>query len=106
MTTMKEQMQSWDIGLTYEQAAHGIQSVKAHELAAAPDTVQAADAKKKYETKHMRVGIDLSKSDQMGLASLLIDKGVFTLEEYDEYMRLAANQELRSEEIHYGITFR
>lgn len=34
------------------------------------------------EPKHLRVGIDLSKSDQGALATLLIEKGVFTLEEY------------------------
>ncbi len=34
------------------------------------------------EPKHLRVGIDMSKSDMAGLARLLIEKGVFTEEEY------------------------
>lgn len=91
-----------DLGLTYEEAAHGIQSVKAAELFGS----FGDEAKKKFDPKHMRVGVDLSKSDTMGLASLLIDKGVFTLEEYTEYMRLAANQELAMEEEKHGVSFR
>lgn len=91
-----------DLGLTYEEAAHGIQSVKASELSGG----FGSHATKKFDPKHMRVGVDLSKSDTMGLASLLIDKGVFTLEEYTEYVRLAANQELAMEETKYGVSFR
>ncbi len=45
------------------------------------------------EPKHMRVGIDLSKSDQAGLATLLIEKGIFTKEEYIEAILKSAQQE-------------
>lgn len=91
-----------DLGLNYTDAAHGIQSVKAAEL----NGSFGPDAQSKFEPKHMRTGVDLSKSDQMGLVCLLIDKGVFTEDEYTEYMRLAANDELAREQIAHGVTFR
>lgn len=100
MNEMKKAMT--DLGLTYEQAAHGIQSVKMNEL----NSPFGHAEKSKFEPKHIRTGIDLSKAEQMGLASLLIDKGVFTREEYGEYMRLAANTELAREEDKYGAKFR
>lgn len=60
-----------DMGLQYEEAAHGLQSAIAYD----PDNQD-------LQAKHMRVGIDMQKSDTMGLATLLMEKGVFTLEEY------------------------
>lgn len=54
----------------YNRAAHAVQTAIA--ITMGPST----------EPKHLRVGIDLSKSDQGALATLLIEKGVFTLEEY------------------------
>lgn len=76
-----------DLGLDYAQAAHGLQSAIAYD----PDN-------RDLEAKHMRVGIDMQKADLFGFAQLLMDKGVFTLEEYIEYMRLAANTELATRE--------
>lgn len=55
----------------YEYAAHRIQTA----IAAMPDH-------RNQTPKHLRTGIDLSKSDMGGLARLLIAKGVFTEEEY------------------------
>lgn len=43
--------------------------------------------------KHLRVGIDGSKSDQAGLARLLIKKGVFTEEEYVAAVTESAERE-------------
>lgn len=45
------------------------------------------------QPKHMRVGIDLSKSDMAGLARLLIEKGVFTEAEYVDAITRAAEDE-------------
>jgi hypothetical protein len=45
------------------------------------------------QSKHMRVGIDLSKSDMGGLARLLIEKGVFTEAEYVTAITRAAEDE-------------
>lgn len=50
------------------------------------------------EPKHMRVGLDLSKSDQAGLARLLIAKGVFTEAEYVEAITKTADEEANSHE--------
>ena len=87
-----------DLGLSYEEAAHGIQSAIAHEIGL---------GRKVITPKHMRTSIELSRADQGGLALLLIAKGVFTAEEYAEAMRLAANTELAMREAeHPGITFR
>jgi len=87
-----------DLGLSYEAAAHGVQTAIAHEM----NLKRSAT-----DPKHLRVGIDMQKADLGGLAMLLVDKGVFTQEEYFEYMRLAANYELAMREAeHPGITFR
>lgn len=45
------------------------------------------------EPKHLRAGIDLSKSDLGGLATLLIEKGVFTEAEYTAALTTAAETE-------------
>lgn len=88
-----------DLGLSYEEAAHGVQTSIAFDM---------ENGGKATQPKHMRTGVDLSKSDQMGLARLLIDKGIFGIEEYMEYMRLAANDELAMREKEHGgkIKFR
>lgn len=98
---MKEEMSKFDLGLSYEAAAHGIQSSYAYELGSQGENQLPG----KFHPKHMRVGIDLSKSDAMGLAALLIDKGLITWAEYLEYVRLAANQELHSQQKKHGATF-
>ena len=43
--------------------------------------------------KHMRVSIDLRAADQAGLATLLMEKGIFTAAEYHEAMAKAAEDE-------------
>ena len=95
-----------DLGLTYEAAGHGIQSALRYDMTqrGIPDDEQ--DATLKY-IKHLRVGVDMRASDAFGLVELLISKGVITLEEYIEHMRLAANHELARYERHmrdqYGL---
>lgn len=70
----------------YERAAHRVQTAIAVLMGRDPDYSGV-------QPKHMRVGIDLSKSDQCGLASLLIAKGVFTEAEYIEAVTKAAQDE-------------
>jgi hypothetical protein len=99
-----------DLGLDYESAVHGIQSAirfefeRMLEQAALSGQVQE---KLLAQFKHLRTGIDASKADQQGLATLLINKGVFTLEEYIEHMRLGVNEELARYTAHcikeYGL---
>ena len=89
-----------DLGLTYEEAAHGVQTAIAFDI---------SEGRKTTEPKHMRVGIDMSKADMLGLAVLLIKKGIITYDEYIEAMRLSANEELamREEEVeHLNLKFR
>ena len=73
----------------YRKAAHAVQTAIAISLdhddpAATP--------------KHLRVGVDLSKSDAKGLVTLLIAKGVFTIAEYVEAIAQAAEEEAFSHE--------
>lgn len=68
----------------YLAAAHKVQSA----IAAIPDHANQTP-------KHLRVGVDMGKSDARGLAQLLIAKGVFTLDEYLEAVVVAAEQEAK-----------
>lgn len=73
------------IAQRYQRAAHAIQSAIAFCMTYL--NYHGADP------KHMRVGIDTLKAEQAGLAQLLIEKGVFTPEEYGEAMAKALEQE-------------
>ena len=57
----------------YAAAAHAMQSAVVLEL--------SIDSKS-AEPKHLRVGINSAMSDVSALATLLIEKGIFTKEEY------------------------
>lgn len=70
----------------YQIAAHRVQTAIAALLGHDPDFQGA-------QPKHLRVGIDLSKSDMGGLARLLIEKGVFTEAEYIAAITASAEQE-------------
>lgn len=54
--------------------------------------------------KHMRVGIDMSKADQSGLAKLLLAKGVFTIEEYHTAIADAAEEEANRWETELSVS--
>jgi hypothetical protein len=87
-----------DLGLTYNQAVHAMQSG-----VALSHTRGSNDG----SPKHLRVGVNSAMADAQGLAALLMDKGVFALEEYAEYMRLAANEEAAKYQDRFpGVTFR
>lgn len=75
----------------YNKAAHGVQ------------TAIAVTMGRDTEPKHLRVGIDLSKSDQAALATLLIEKGVFTLEEYVAALADAVEREKETREKELGV---
>lgn len=80
-----------DQNLAYEAALHGVQSAIKYELMQKHPGMpgEAVDL-----IKHLRVGIDAQKAEFAALAYLLIDKGVFTADEYIEAMRLGMNEEL------------
>lgn len=81
----------------YLAAAHRMQSAEAlrivrsiqDQLAAGTSPVDVAAR----VAKHLRVGINSNAASQEGLARLLIQKGVFTLEEYSEAMVVAMERE-------------
>lgn len=75
-----------DLGLSYGQALHGVQSAIKFQ--------QEHGFSASTEPKHLRVGVDMGKSDQAALVRLLMAKGLFTLSEYLEAVRLEANEEL------------
>lgn len=81
-----------DLGLTYEQAAHGVQSAVAFDMVQQGVDPEMHAASRML--KHLRTGVDLRAADAGALATLLISKGVFTHEEYVEAMRFGANEEL------------
>ncbi len=91
-----------DLGLSYEAALHGVQSAVKYEMEhdAHGSTRPLLD-----DLKHLRVGIDARASDAAGLGGLLIKKGIITLEEYNEAMRLAMNEELARYEEHVRRRF-
>lgn len=98
-----------DLGLSYEATAHGVQSAIRFEMSkkGLPDEAGDAIGKMVGMLKHLRTGIDMSKSDMLGLVELLLAKGVITRDEYIEHMRLAANEELARYQDHcrseYGL---
>lgn len=69
----------------YIKAGHAIQSGVA---------VEIEQGSSDTEPKHLRVGINLSKTDMAGLVKLLIAKGILTEEEYLEAITLEAEQEV------------
>jgi hypothetical protein len=73
----------------YFRAAHAMQSGVAMEMNHAPESTQP---------KHLRVGINTSMSDHAALVTLLIDKGVFTQEEYAKALADAMESEKKSYE--------
>lgn len=97
-----------DLGLTYEEAVHGIQTAALHEinLSAADNYVRWTDTSA-AGPKHLRTGVNMALVEHGAIAALLIRKGIITEEEYVEELRLAANHELwKYEEAHSPISFR
>lgn len=66
----------------YFKAAHAMQS-----------GVEFSKDKKDQTPKHLRVGINSTAASQEGLATLLIEKGIFTKDEYSKAMADAMEKE-------------
>lgn len=83
----------------YVRAAHRVQTA----IAFNPD-------RPRDQYKDLRTGIDMSKADAAGLATLLIAKGVFTLEEYIAAVADSAEREADQKEdelsVRHGINVR
>jgi hypothetical protein len=91
-----------DLGLDYNSAAHGVQSAIRFEMTklGIPDSGPIVDF-----IKHLRVGLDCRAADMAGLSGLLIKKKIISLNEYNEYMRLAMNEELARYQDHVRKTY-
>jgi hypothetical protein len=88
-----------DLGLSYEEAAHGMQTAVLHEQnlyehTAAKRSPPPEPHEHPNGSKHLRVGLNASKSDHAAIADLLIAKGIITEAEYLEALRLRMNDEL------------
>lgn len=97
MKDLRAQDPSDDLGLTYEQAMHGVQSGVAYEM---------ANGGAATEPKHLRTGINSAMVNDAALARLLIAKGIITEGEYVEEVRLEANRELLRYERRNKMGFR
>lgn len=88
-----------DLGLSYTEALHGVQSAIAfeieHELDIGLPTIR----------KHLRVGIDSAHAVNAALAELLIRKGLITRSDYEESIRLLMNNELALYEERINATY-
>jgi hypothetical protein len=99
MDHASDQTQPKDLGLDYRTALHGVQSAIAHRMSLDPKF-------KLTDPKHLRVGVDSGFVSIAAISQILVDKGICTLEEFAEYQRLWANNELWMHEEwarnHYG----
>ena len=72
----------------YHAAGHAIQSGVAYEMT-------QGDAAAGTSPKSLRTGVNLSKCDQAALVRLLMAKGVFTLDEYEQELADEAEREVQ-----------
>jgi len=82
--------------LTYQEALHAMQSGVAYEM---------NKDLKITDPKHLRVGINSAMVNDAALVRLLIKKGLFTLEEYEEELRLEACREVDRYETRLSLKY-
>lgn len=75
---------------SYYSSAHAVQSGVAFQIETKGLEQSGASP------KHLRTGVNLANAHQGGLAKLLIEKGVFSEEEYVEALRAAVEREADS----------
>ena len=93
-----------DLGLSYDEAAHGMQSAVLWEMQL--EEVPLTNHKAAASPKHLRVGVNSAMVEHSALAHLLMTKGIITEAEFLEELRLAMNHELATFEKRFGHTFR
>lgn len=71
----------------YTAAMHAVQSAIAIEISTLGDNGAGADS------KHLRVGINSAMAEHSAIVGLLIEKGVFTADQYYEAVVKAAERE-------------
>jgi hypothetical protein len=87
-----------DLGLSYAEALHAMQSGVAYAMETGMDD--------DITLKHLRVGVNSALIDSGAIANLLIKKDVITHEEFHEELRLAMNHEVHIYEELLGVKFR
>lgn len=85
----QEKSQEKELQLKYMELLHGIQSGIAYLMVKEPDMVSP---------KNLRVGIDSAHVSHAALISLLIEKGIFTKEEYLQSLCKACEEEIKMSE--------
>src|ERR1700677_3493094 len=91
----------------YMKLAHAVQTGVAMTLAIDhPEVADINSNQNLREHKHLRTGIDTSKSDHGALVKLLIEKGIFTQDEYLDALLIMIQQEKEAYErklsVHFG----
>ena len=82
---------------SYEEACHAMQSGVAAKMHRDP---------KETEPKHLRVGINSNAVSHAALARILIEKGLFTVEEYSAAILAEMEREVLNYELHLDPTGR
>lgn len=89
--------QKWtDLGLTYLEALHAVQTGVKYEIAISD--FPSRDDTTPHSPKHLRTGVNMAMVEISALVWLLIEKGIITESEYLEALRLATNQEVATYE--------
>jgi hypothetical protein len=70
----------------YMAAAHAMQTGVAHEINLDPDSAYITP-------KFLRVGVNSALVDSSAIAGLLMEKGIFTQDEYEEALAIAMERE-------------
>lgn len=81
----------------YSAACHAMQSGVALDHARGSQDVSP---------KHLRVGVNVAMRDLASIASLLVAKGIITLDEIDKALADGMEDEVASYEAKFGVTFR
>jgi len=90
----------------YKALCHAVQTGIGWEIAGENPTCFDINADPNLRAhKHLRVGIDVTKSDQGSLVALLIEKGVITDDEYLDAILAGAEREKALYEAHLSARF-
>lgn len=88
---MEDKAKWEDLGLTYEQACHAMQSGVRLEME--KEGIDTSSPTGRF-LKHLRVGVNSCLVEASVVPSILIEKGLITEQEYLEKLRLIMNQEV------------
>jgi hypothetical protein len=93
-----------DLGLTYEKAMQGVESATRFVMTKEGLPDERDDVVLRM-LKRARALIDMRASEARALTHILVEKGVFTDEEFVERLRLSANEELAMFEAELSETY-